>query len=61
MAIYVLFKEFAQLQNLEAFEGILAGDLSQKQSSNALASNNLIKENRDGGINGESVADGRKQ
>ena len=61
VAISTIFNEFEQLQDLEVFEGMSASDLSQEQSRNALASINIIKENRSGGINGRSVADGRKQ
>ena len=50
--IDALFKEFAQLNNLEVFEGMLASDLIQEQRSNALESINLIKEKRGGGIKG---------
>ena len=59
--IDALFKEFAQSHNSEVFEEILESDLSQEQRRNALASINLIKEKRGGGIEGQSVADGRKQ
>ena len=39
---------------------MLVSALSQEQSRNALASINLIKEKRGGGIKGRSVADGTK-
>ena len=52
VAIDALLKELAKLHNLELFEGMLASDLSQEQRRNSLASINLIREKRGGGIKG---------
>ena len=44
LVIDALSSEFAQLHNLDLFEGILASDLSQGKRRNSLASINLVKE-----------------
>ena len=60
VAIDALFKEFAQVHNLEVFEGILASNSIQEQRRNALASIDIIKEKLGEGIKRLSVADYRK-
>ena len=52
VAIDALFKKFSHLHYLEVFEGMLSIDLSEEKSMNDLASINLIKKNRGGGIKG---------
>ena len=61
VAIDALFKEFAQLHDLEVFTPLKPTGLTGKQKKDALPSINLIKEKRCGKIKGRSVADGRKQ
>ena len=54
-------KEFAQLVDLETFEGNKANELTKEQKRQALMAIHLIKLKRTGKLKGRTVADGRKQ
>jgi hypothetical protein len=56
-----LMSEFAQLEDLNAYESINAASLTKKQRKEALRAINLLKEKRDGSLKGRTVADGRPQ
>ena len=53
--------EFAQLEELNAYESVDPNTLTQEQKNAALRALNLIKEKRDGTLKGRTVADGRPQ
>ncbi|KAI2512761.1 Reverse transcriptase (RNA-dependent DNA polymerase) [Fragilaria crotonensis] len=56
-----LMNEFAQLEDLSAYESIDPNTLTRKQRKEALRAINLLKEKRDGSLRARTVADGRPQ
>ena len=56
-----LMQEFAQLENLNAYEALDAKLLTRAQRRAALRAINLIKKKRDGKLKGRTVADGSVQ
>lgn len=60
-AVAALFAEYAQLEDKNVFEGVVASSLTNKQRRAALRAVNLIKEKRDGRLKGRTCADGRPQ
>ena len=56
-----LMQEFAQLENLDAYEALDAKLLTRTQRRAALRAINLIKKKRDGKLKGRTVADGSVQ
>jgi hypothetical protein len=61
-AVHALFKEFAQLDDRDTFEPVLASELTREAKRDALrAVSNLIKEKRTGELKGRTCADGRPQ
>ena len=60
-AIDALFGEFAQLDDMDVFRGVMASSLSAEQKRKALMALNLIKEKRDGTIKDRLVANGAQQ
>jgi hypothetical protein len=61
LAVDALMAEFAQLDDLNVFQGLHASTLTRDQKKEALRAINLIKEKRCGKIKGQTVADGRSQ
>lgn len=59
--IEALLKEFAQLNNMDAFSPMKEHELSKEEKSMVLNLLALLKEKRCGKIKGRVVADGRKQ
>jgi hypothetical protein len=60
-AVRAMFKEFAQLDDRDTFEPVLASDLTREAKREALRAVNLIKEKRTGELKGRTCADGRPQ
>jgi hypothetical protein len=56
-----LMAEFAQLEQMEAYEAIDVQTLTKQQKKGALHAINLIKEKRSGILKGRTVADGHLQ
>ena len=56
-----VFKELAQMHNMEVFTPILHGDLSNEDKQKAVSSLMFLKEKRDKTIKGRFCTDGRKQ
>ena len=56
-----LITEFMLLHGKRIFKAIRASDLNTAQKRNSLHDLNLIKEKRNGVLNAQTVADGRKQ
>ena len=56
-----LMMEFAQLEDLHAYESLDVATLTKEQRTGALRAINLIKEKRNGKLKGRTVADGSVQ
>ena len=61
VAIEAIFKEYAQLDDLDVFRSIAASSLTKEQKNEALRLITVIKEKRCGKIKGRACADGRPQ